>query len=704
MELSQVFNKTIYMQMNKKFFTRGQSLVELLITMGLAAILMPAFLIGFSATRQGRAQQGERLQAIAYLKEAAEAVRIIRDNGWSSFPANGTYCPQPVSGGTTWELKSFPQNSTCDTPAAGFTRKIIIGDVYRNNTTHAIDPNGSSSSTTLDPSTKAFTLTVSWNMPISSSVSQVMYLTRHENLSSLDSLVADFNAGTKNGIAVTDIIDGELELGGGGASDWCAPNSSGIVKYNLSGNGQWTAISAVAPNGATAGHAYTTFGFNQSGNPLDSVNVTDASTPVVTAGSSFTADSIKTYGLYADPTSNYVYITSNSNKYQVDVVDTTNMSAHAATFNSSGGEPGYSVYTTTINGTKTGFLTAANTTNNTYKLYSFNIGNTTPIPSSLTQNGNPVILAGIGYKVAVVGNYAFVATSSTTYPLQIVDVSNPSNMTLVKSFSVSSYQGSSPQPGVKLNVDSSGRYVFLATNYVDSTHPDIFMIDVSTPTAPVVVGTANTYQNGVGMNPAGIIPVSGNHMVVVGSGGQEYQVFYTYPTVKYCGGMTLASPGTKITAVAAVSESDGDNYAYILTDDSSGWFQIVPGGAGAGTSGGGSGQGTFISQGIPVTALTSNATFNSFFPIADVPPPTTIGYQVGVAPTCSSTFTFIGPNGTTASTDTYATSSAIPLQAAAGVTGYQNPGECFKYKVIMNSNGSTTLTPILYQVSMNYSP
>lgn len=681
----------------------GQSLVELLITIGLAAILMPAFLVGFFTTRGGRAQQEQRIQATAYLREAEEAVRIVRDNSWSNVTTNGTYCPQPVSGGTTWELKSFPQNTSCDTPATGFTRTIVIADAYRNNTTHAIDPNGSSGSTSLDPSTKTVTITVGWSTPFASSVSQIMYLTRHDNLSFLDSKVADFTGGTKSGTAVTNIIDGEVELGGSGASDWCNPNGSGIVKYNLSGNGQWTAISAVAPNGATSGHAYTTFGFNQSGNPLDSVNITDAATPAISAGSSFTADAIKTYGLYADPSSNYVYITSNSNKYQVDVVDTTSLSAHAATFNSSGAEPGYSVYVTTINGTKTGFVTAADTTKSIYKLYSFTVGNSTPLPSTLTQNGNPVTLAGIGYKVVVVGNYAFVATSSNTSPLQIIDVSNPSSMSLVKSFSVSSYQGASPQPGVKLNVDSSGKYVFLATNYVDSTHPDVFMIDVSTPTAPTVVGTANTYQNGVGMNPAGIIPVSGNHMIVVGSGGQEYQVFYTYPAVKYCGGMTLASPGTKINAIAAVSEADGDNFAYILTDDSSGWFQIVPGGAGAG-GGGGGGSGTFISEAIPFPNLSSNATFNGFFPIADIPSPTTLTYQVAVAPTCSGPFTFIGPAGTTASTDTFATSSAIPLTAASGVTGYQNPGGCFKYKAIFNANGSNTLTPILYQVTVNYSP
>lgn len=681
------------------FFIRkgeGQSLVELLVTIGIAAILMPAFLVGFSATRQGRAQQGERLKAISYVQEATEAVRLIRDNGWESFPVNGTYCPQPVAGGTTWELKPFPQDTTCDIPSMGFTRKIVIDNVYRNNITHAIDTAGSSPSTTLDPSTKSVTISVSWNTPRNSSLSQVLYVTRHDNLSYLDTNVTDLTAGVKNGTTVTNILGGEIELGGTGASDWCNPNSAGITKYSLTGNGSWTAISAVAPNGATPGHAYTTFGFNQSGNPLDSVNITDASPPVITAGSSFTADNIKTYGLYADPTSPYVYITSNSNQKQVDVINTTNFSSSVASFKSSGGEAGYSAYVATVNGIKTGFLTAAS--GSVYKLYSFTVGNT---PSgALSQNGS-VNLAGIGNRVIVLGNYAFVATSSTTNQLQIFNISNPASIQPVNftnGFSVGSLQGASPKGAVDLAVDTSGRYVYLATSYVDSSHPDVFIIDVGTPTAPVVTASVNTYDavNGA-MSPTGLVPVSGNHLIVVGSGGEDYQVFWTYPRFQHCGGFNLAS-GTKINAVAGISESDGDNFAYILTDDSSGYFQIVPGGAGAG-SGGGGGVGTYISQGIPVTALTSNAIFNNFFPIADVPPPTTISYQVGVAPTCSSPFTFIGPDGTTGTS--YATASAIPL---TGPAGYQNPGECFKYKVTMNANGSSSFTPILYQVNVNYSP
>ncbi len=666
----------------------GQSLVELLVAIGLAALLIPALLTGMIAASSGKAQENQRTQAVGLANEAQEIVRSIRNTSWSTFASYPLGQPlHPVLSGTTWTLVTGSATTN------SFTRQVIISAVYR-------DGNGNiATSGTLDPSIRQVAASVSWNSPISTSVTTTAYLARLTNASYIDTTVADFTAGTKNGTTVTDMIDGEVELGSGTANDWCSPNAPGIVKYTLTGNGKWTAISAVAPNGTTAGHAYTTFGFNQSGNPFDSVNVSDPASgnPVVTAGSSFTADAVKTYGLFADPVANYVYISSNSNKYQVDVIKTTDITQHVATFDSSGGEAGYSVYVATISATRVGFFTAADAVHSVYKLYSFAVGSS---PSgALAQNGNPVTLSGIGKKVIVVGNDAFIASSSTTTPLQVVNVVNPSAMTLLtftNGFSLGSLQGNSPKGAVDLAVDTSGRYVYLATNYVDATHPDVFIIDVSTPTAPVVVGSAITFQNTAAMDPTGIIPVSGNHLIVVGSGGQEYQVFYTFPSVKYCAGVTLTS-GTKITAVAGITENDGDNFAYVLTDDSSGWFQIIPGGVGNG--GGGSGSGTFISQGLPVPTLSANATFNNFLPIADAPPPTTIAYQVGVAPTCASPFTFVGPDGTSGTT--FATGSAIPL---TGSSGYQNPGACVKYKVFMNANGSNSLTPVLYQVSVNYSP
>ena len=63
---------------------KGQSLVEIILAMGLAAILLPALLIGLATTREGRAQQRQRLEASAFLKEAEEAVRSVREKGWDN--------------------------------------------------------------------------------------------------------------------------------------------------------------------------------------------------------------------------------------------------------------------------------------------------------------------------------------------------------------------------------------------------------------------------------------------------------------------------------------------------------------------------------------------------------------------------------------------------------------------------------------------
>ena len=48
---------------------KGQSLVEILLTIGLAAIILPALLVGILASRGGRAQQDQQLQATAQIQQ-----------------------------------------------------------------------------------------------------------------------------------------------------------------------------------------------------------------------------------------------------------------------------------------------------------------------------------------------------------------------------------------------------------------------------------------------------------------------------------------------------------------------------------------------------------------------------------------------------------------------------------------------------------
>ena len=91
-------------------------------------------------------------QAGFLLEEGAEAVKVLRDNGWSgisSLAAGTTYYPTYSSG--AWTL------ATTGTPIGIFTRTVVIANVNRDNTTQDIASVG-----TNDPGTRLATVTVSW--------------------------------------------------------------------------------------------------------------------------------------------------------------------------------------------------------------------------------------------------------------------------------------------------------------------------------------------------------------------------------------------------------------------------------------------------------------------------------------------------------------------------------------------------------------
>jgi type II secretory pathway pseudopilin PulG len=188
----------------------GQTLVELLITIGLAAILVPALLGAFTISRSGRVQMDQRIQATTYLKEAQEAMRVIQANGWTNF-ASGTY--HPVVSGTTWSLAVGSE-----TINSIFTRQIVISDVYRDTNDNIATVSGS-----LDPSTRKVDITISWTSPIPADVASTMYLTRYGNTVYTQTLAATFNLGTLTNTQVTNTAGGEITLGNNNRAKWCTP-------------------------------------------------------------------------------------------------------------------------------------------------------------------------------------------------------------------------------------------------------------------------------------------------------------------------------------------------------------------------------------------------------------------------------------------------------------------------------------------------
>lgn len=123
----------------------GQSLIELLVVIALMAAILPPLILTLLASKDGKVQQQKRMTATSFVKESQEALRIIRESGWSNIATPGTY--HLVSTAQSWSLASGTE------VANGFIKRIDISNVNRQN--GQIVTSGG----TYDPSTKKIALT-----------------------------------------------------------------------------------------------------------------------------------------------------------------------------------------------------------------------------------------------------------------------------------------------------------------------------------------------------------------------------------------------------------------------------------------------------------------------------------------------------------------------------------------------------------------
>ncbi len=597
---------------------KGQSLIELLIAFGLAAVLLPAFMAGIMTTREGRAQQPQRATANAYLREAQEAVRSVRKKGWSTFAVNGTFHPVVASG--AWTLVSGNE-----TTGDGFVRSIVVADAKR-------DASGNlAGSGTVDPSTKKINISVSWNLPYQSQVTNELYVTRYlDNLVYTETTEARLNLGVKSGTNVTNTAGGEVVLGAGGQGDWCNPNLS-IAALDLPKSGVANALTAIE------GRAFAGTGNNASGVSFANITISNTDPPVAAVAGTF--DGFKTNGVFGE--TNYAYLATDSNSKEIEIINlTTNPYSEAGYFNAPGNDEGDSVF---VAG-NVGYMTDEN------KLYTFDLSSKS---GSRGQLGS-VNLAGTGKKVIVSGTYAYVATTNTSTQLQIVDVSNPASMTVVGQAGLAGGTGAAD---VFINSSASRAYV---------TAGKLYIVDVSTKTGSrPTVGSYNTN----GMTPKGVTGVSGNKIIIVGTGAEEYQVVdaTTEGSPSRCGGLNVDSG---INGVASVMEQDGDAYSYIITRDAGTEFRMIAGGPGGRYAS----SGTFVSAAFDPGYSTS---YNRISFTGTTPSQTSLTVQVAVSADCIN-YTFTDSLGF-------------------------NAGRCFKYKLYLATNDPNA-TPVFNDLSVNYSP
>lgn len=648
---------------------KGQALVEMMVGMGITAAIMPALITSFFAARGGSAQEQVRMQAQGRLREAREVLRIIKESSWSNVATDGTYHLTLNSG--TWGIALNPP---AETNLDGlFSRQIILAPAYRTLTGGLTSI---ASGNTLDPSVKHVTITVAWTSPIASSVISDYYLMRLENLAYIETLFSDFNSGNAvhRSTIATNVSGGEVQLGSGssGIGDWCNP-SLVLQPLDITHQSVPQSLSAVP------GHAYMTNGDNSSGSTLTSINITNPTPPTLPLATEASDYSVTpkewAYGLYAD--TNYIYVATKpvgNPKKTVDIISSSTLTS-AGYFVASGNPTGDTVF---VSGT-VGYATSGT------NLYSFNLaGSLTPAPLIATAT-----IAGSSKRIKVVGNYIYVVTNSTTKQLQIFDKTTLAEVGT--GLNLGNNQG-----GIDIYVTAAGTYAYIVTSYAS---PDFFVVDLSSKSAPTVIGSYTTSNN---MNPLGITVIEADaRAIIVGSGSDLYQVLkINVPSSPTRCSSSLTFPSvSSIYAISSVTEADGDAYSYLLTNDANAEFQMIQGGPGGGT-GGSAKTGVFDSQ--PFTPTTTS-TFNYFTVNTTLPSGTYDNYQVAitnkVGGSCTNAnYTFVGPGKD--SSAWFSGSSSIPLGSASG---YNNPGECFKYRVSLSTDNLGT-TPSFNDITVNYSP
>ncbi|OGG22748.1 hypothetical protein A3B48_03040 [Candidatus Gottesmanbacteria bacterium RIFCSPLOWO2_01_FULL_40_10] len=641
-------------------FSQGQSIIELLIAIAISSILLPGLIQGLTSSREGKAQQKQRNEAYQLLIEAEEAVKQVRERNWNEISVNGTF--HPLISGTYYILQPGSES------LSGFTRQISIEDAYR-------DANGVLSGTgEADPSTRKITTTVSWSQPNPSDVESIIYLTRYINNSAYtETTIDDFDRGTQNGVAVIDDFGGEVVLGTGGTGSWwCNPNLS-ISAVDLPRQGVANAVSAIE------GQVVAGTGENASGVSFANTLISNPPAPTPPGGTiEGTFDGYKTNGVFGED--DFAYLATDTNAKEIVIIDLTGVDINgkfteAGYFNAPGNADAQSVF---VSG-NIGFALIFNI------LYTFDLSEKAGARPLLSQ----ITLAGTGNRIFVRGNYAYIAVESLSKQLQIIEVSPDGTVLTETGFAQldASY-------GRDVFVNQAGNRIYMATA-VSSTQREMFTIDTTIKNGqrPVVA----TYETN-GMNPKGITVVTGNKAIIVGTGGEEYQVINIIreridPPMPKCGGLNI---DTGINGLSSVLEADGDVYSYIITGDANAELKIIAGGPG------GQYTTTGIYESAPFDAGTA-AAFNRLEFTTDIPINTTLNLQVAVTEAVNDNcndalYTYVGPDGLL--TGFFTQAGSIPIN---GVGTYKNPGRCFRYKANFNSD-DIFYSPVLYDVTVNYSP
>jgi hypothetical protein len=438
---------------------------------------------------------------------------------------------------------------------------------------------------------------------------------------------------------ITSNPDGEIQLSQGSGGDWQTPQV--VETYNTPGSaGQSVFVSG-------------NYAYMVSGGSGDDFFVFDISDPEnISLTGSLELGAIG-YDVFVS--GNYAYVATSHDNRELTVVDITTKSSPALAgsgYDTTRGLDAYGVYVVG----NTAYLARQNGRGDEF--YVLDV--TDPLSISLLDSIGTNLL----YDVYVAGNYAYLASTDNRRELDVIDVSNPNNV---------SRAGSYNAPG---NTDARGVFISGTTAYLttETGDDDLYLLDISNPSNITLISSLELGGDSYGVFTEGTLAFAGT-----ANTSSEFQVIdISTPTNPSSYGSININGATNSVFVV------GD-YAYIANTDTSAEFQVIKGGSGGSYAL----SGTFESQTFNAPNVVG---FNFLTWNASEPANTNVQLQVATSSSDGPVWNFVGWDGTNATF--YETPRAFPLDFVEN--------RYLRFKVTLTGDGSST--PIVEDVTINYSP
>ncbi|MCA9387195.1 hypothetical protein KC669_04140, partial [Candidatus Dojkabacteria bacterium] len=508
------------------FRKKGFALVEIILAVGLFAIVFTSVVLFSIDALRVDVNQRTKFKAQILIQETVQSLKILRSDDWREILSIADENPKHLVINSN-AVEIVEGELTNDDITVSFS----VSPAERGSTNEFVTSSGN-----LDSTTRMITVTASWNSiegtPVS--LTSSFFLNSWQSAEWFDSLETDFQSGNLDTVVVSNNFDGEVELESLSYSNWCQPELTQTI-YNIPGSGIPTIVSSIPGKAFLGSTSYS----------LQNLVIDHTTDP---AGVNIEAEfnGYSTTAITGDES--YTYLATTDDNKEIVILDTdTAPYSEIGYFNASGSTDATSV---AISGNY-GFMAQGRT------FRSFDLSSKSGSRSQLDSINTGIFFNAYISEIEIRGNYAFVSLYNDWYELAIINISNPSNLSVTK-YKELNYSQSSD-----LFVSEDGNRVYIGTTY-SSSFDEFYILDTTNKSGSLPI--LDSYDTS-GMSVTGNTVID-NRAIIVGYNGQEYQVLDTsnINNVQYCGGLDVPAGLNGVTSVR--DSVSGDVFSYVIGNSS----------------------------------------------------------------------------------------------------------------------------------------